>query len=281
MEKFLYQWFLPFVTACLISFLLYLALKDYVYVIDGGGMNPNFFSGEIVIVKNDDGIRRNDIVMIKNPLVKSTSDKKHTLKRCVALPGDTVKIFEKKLFVNGKPQDESFCQCNRKILFFSKDEIRAAHKRYGIFSKEVSSMDTVVPITEKLFLKIQTENLIKNISTEVMPKDMFDRHLFPYSTYFSWNRDFYGVLVVPKKGMTVKMNVANAVFYKFILEKYEAPNLQVKDGKLYVNGKVSDSYCFKHDYYFLLNDFRDDVSDSRTFGPVPEDFITGKFFMKL
>lgn len=276
--RFLYAWFLPFVLAFIISLVLYALLRDKVYIVDGGGMMPNLSKGEMVLLKKAEKISKNDILLIDNPLRRPNQSPKNTLKRCVGLPGDTVEIRSKNLFINGLLQRADFCQFDRKFSFFSTDELNVAAYRYKIFPAKQSNMTQTVAVPERLFKRIKSENIVKNISDGVLPEDMGDRCLYPFSPHCFWNRDFYGPLVVPKKGLTIKLSFQTVVYYKFLFEKFEGITVVLKDHKYFVDGKPAETYTFKNDYYFVLNDYRDDVSDSRTFGPVRRDLILGKYF---
>jgi signal peptidase I len=123
-------------------------------------------------------------------------------------------------------------------------------------------------------------DFIKSVTPDIIPKDDSTTvyGAFPYNkSLFKWNRDNFGSLVIPKKGMTIELNEKNIALYKGVITTFDwNDNAEYKDGKIYIDGKVITSYTFKQDYYFMMGDNRYESDDSRFWGFVPEDHIVGK-----
>ncbi|HAI63190.1 MAG: Signal peptidase I [candidate division WWE3 bacterium GW2011_GWF2_41_45] len=87
-----------FLTSLVVVLILYITIGS-VEVVWGASMEPNFETGERILVdkisKNFRDYERGEVVV----LVPPTEDSKHFIKRVIGLPGDIIKVFECKIYI--------------------------------------------------------------------------------------------------------------------------------------------------------------------------------------
>lgn len=278
----LHDWSKSFVLALLLLFALHLFVVRWV-IVESTSMYATLRPGDLVLVQRwplITGLSRNDVIVFRDPLKSDVPMVRRPLlvKRIAAGPGDELRIVNGELQVNGRIVAPPVHATQAYVVRLSEAGFGdSLLHELGLPPSTLQPGRTFIEVAlnEELADQVRQLPYVRGAHPMGLATGA-PRHIFPFSPRYPWNGDDYGPVKVPGKGDTLHITVNDLPLYDRLISIYEGHELGVDGNVLQLDGAPLETYVVEQDYYFVLGDARHHSSDSRYWGFVPHDHVTGR-----
>ena len=225
-------------------------------------------------------------------ITRPVDRRENYVKRAIGLPGEWLEIRNDSIFIDGRHiQDADHVQYNyiipvkAPISVAQWESIGVRHEDSGDAPIQVEYVPFPfydVPLTTEARKTVESWPQVAGALIREGESGFFDMGgVYPYYDAYGWSRTNMSKFWIPKRGVTLQLTLNNLPLYRRCVAVYEGNKVEVKDGKIFINGKDNPYYTFKYDYYWMEGDNRDRSLDSRYWGFVPEDHVVGSPMLVL
>lgn len=243
-----------------------------------------------------DQVKRQGIQTNGKLITRPIDKKDHYIKRAVGVAGDSLKVVDGLIYINGQPEKvPSHRQFGYNVTLgpTSNPNVKALDKigidigdsglsSYPQYQFMANSTRDGKQNYDLLFLDDKQLGELKAMypqaTIERITNTPDEDRVFPHNKdlFPDWTVDDYGPIYIPKAGDEIAMTPANMAIYGRLIKVYENNTVSRNGSQYIINGTPTKKYTVKQNYYWAMGDNRHNSEDSRAWGFVPEDHIVGK-----
>jgi len=244
-------------TAFVLTFIIKLLLFTNLFFVPSSSMEKSVLKNDYILVDKYNIV--NDFWRISNPFLR------HPF--CLVIKPDLEQIPKGEVVVFNVNQETKDSRGSR----INKNEIHL--KRIFGLPNDTIIIDTN---TYNNFIKQRTGSSANysHLNEYLDQSTSMDELLFPHDSLLKWKYDHLGPIIIPGKGLKIKLTHELAIIYEEVLKSEGAINIYFELTKAKTED-YSVTYTFKRDYYFVLGDNFYNSNDSRLMGFVQSSNILG------
>lgn len=227
-------------------------------------METSLHKGDLVLVnKLPCTPQRRSILLFTSPLRRDSLSSPWFISRCVGIPGDTIQVNSNGYLVNGKEYPNPPHTLDTYIVPPSgKKSLLELIQTHHIPLRDMKTDTTGLSLTLTSFEAYQLREELPDTLQSLL-------QIRPVPSYR---------FVIPQKDRAYRLDSLSLLACREAILDETNGKAVIRDGKLYIEGKLTHFFFFRQNYYWFLSDNRTDAIDSRHIGVVPEDHLIGKLF---
>lgn len=233
------------------------------YSISTGAMEEALLKGDRILVNKAPGHREpelNRVILFTSPLAKDSVDTPLFISRCIGMPGDTILVGNDGYTINGR-------------------QIPRSPRSLSSYFVTLGAKEAFIKTLDKLGIPLR--DFRQEAFGCMLSLTAFEEYQLREELPDDVNRHFIGEqiqeyrLIVPRRGRAYPLDAATLTACKEIIMNETDGKAVFRDGKLYMDGRETNFFFFRQDYYWMLSDNTNEAVDSRHLGFIPADHVIG------